>query len=109
MSIQQPPQRPEKEFRAGTITAAIWRHENERDGQTVIARTIRLQKRYKDRDTQTWQDSEFLFPEDLPKVELVVRAAYEYIMLKQRDPNAQHDVDPAAEADNASDSVSVPA
>ena len=94
--MSQQPQRPEREYRAGTIKAALWRHENERDGQTVVGYTIRLQKRYYDRDSKIWQDTEYMFPEDVPRAQLVLAKAYEYVTLKEKD-NAE-DFPPAETA-----------
>lgn len=78
---QQTTQQPVKVFRAGAISAAIWRNEVEQDGRTVVRHSVRPQKRYRDKDTGEWHDTDYYFPEDLPKLELVTRKAYEYITL----------------------------
>ena len=96
---QQTPQKPEKEYRAGTIKAAIWRHEHDRDGETIVSYSITLQKRYYDRDTKTWHDSDSFFPEDLPKALLVLAKAYEYVMLREKD--SANDFPPAEAAEVA--------
>lgn len=84
--------KPVQEFRSAgngtSVTAAIWRNETEQDGRTRINYSIRLKKRYYDRDAQSWQDSETFFPEDLPRLQLVAQKAYEFTSLNQRDPNA---------------------
>lgn len=84
MSYTQP-QRPLKVFRAGTVKVAIWR----RQGQEIDRPTfsIRLQKSYFDQDAKKWIDTDYLFPEDLPKVEAAIRAAYEFTTLKEEDPS----------------------
>lgn len=85
----QLPQKPVREFRAsggGTVTAAVWRNEHERDGQLMVTYSIGLRKRYYDRDSETWKDSDYFFPEDLPKLRLVIDKAYEYAVLRERDP-----------------------
>jgi hypothetical protein len=87
----QPAQKPEIEFRAGNITAAVWRHERDRDGETVVSWSVKLQKRYYDKDVKAYQDTDYLFPEDLPRATLVLQEAYRYIMLRERDPNAPVD------------------
>ena len=102
----QSSQRPVKEFRAiggGHVTASVWRNENERDGQIVVSYSIRLQKRYYDRDTKTWHDSEYYFPEDLPKLRLVIEKAYEYTRLRERDPQAMTPLDPDAQGEAEAD------
>ena len=81
--MRETPQKPEKEFRAGGIKAAIWRTETIQDERTVVQHTVRVQKRYRDQQTGEWKDTEYLFPNDLPKLELVVHRAYEYIALRE--------------------------
>ena len=92
MSYEKP-QPPEKEFSAVgicvVISAAVWRNEIERDGRMIVRFSVRLKKRYYDRDTQSWQDANSFFPEDLPKVRLVVEQAYAYVTLRERDPEAE--------------------
>jgi hypothetical protein len=95
-------QRPVKEFRAlggGTVTASVWRNESEKDGQILVSYSIRVQKRYFDRGTNTWNDSDYYFPEDLPKLRLVIEKAYEYTRLRERDPRAMEPVEAGTPAD----------
>ena len=77
------PQPPEKEFRAGAVSAAIWRNETEQDGRTVVQHSVRTNKRYRDPQTGEWRDSDYYFANDLPRLKLVVDKAYEYIVLKE--------------------------
>ena len=57
---QQPPKRPEVEFRAVgngvVISAAVWRNEQEREGQTIVSHSVRIQKRYYDKQTGEWKN-----------------------------------------------------
>ena len=76
------PQPPEKEFRAGTISAAIWRNETEQDGRTVVQHSVRINKRYRDPKTGDWRDSDYFFANDLPRLKLVVDKAYRVHCLK---------------------------
>ena len=78
---------PTKEFRAGasnaSISASVWRNEEpQQDGNVRVRHSVKIQKRYRDKDG-TWKDSDYFFPEDLPKVELVIRKCYEFISLKE--------------------------
>ena len=82
--MPQQPQKPEKEFRAGTVKVAIWRNETEQDSRTVVQHSVRLQKRYRDQSGE-WKDSDYLFANDLPRARLVIDKAYEYIVLKESD------------------------
>jgi len=80
---QQTVQKPEIEFRAGTISVAVWRNDSDRDGVSQIRYSFRFNKRYKDKQGE-WQDSDCYFPEDLPKLQLVLAKAYEYVTLKEK-------------------------
>ena len=74
---------PAKEFRAGAISASVWTNEDpQQDGSVRVRHSVKIQKRYRDKDG-AWQDSDYFFPEDLPKLELVVRKAFEFISLKE--------------------------
>ena len=75
---------PDKEFRAGTISAAIWRNEVEKEGRTVVQHSVRVQKRYRDQSGE-WKTTTYFFPADLPKLRLVVEKAFEYVSLQESD------------------------
>jgi hypothetical protein len=79
---EQKNNKPIKSFKAGTIEASIWKQEVQKDGQTVVRYSVKLQKKFK-KDKGDWQATDYFFPEDLPKIELVVRKAYEYVSLKE--------------------------
>jgi len=76
------PNKPVKSFRSkGGITAAVWAKDVERDGTTFTRYSVTLDKRYRDRDG-SWQTSSSLFPEDLPRAQLVLGKAFEFICLQ---------------------------
>lgn len=86
-------QRPIKEFRAGgkgCISASIWRNEIDdetgKDGRTTVTYSVRIQKRYHDIKTDTWHNSDYYFADELPRIRLVIDKAYEFIKLRERDP-----------------------
>lgn len=83
MAQQNDKQKPEAEFRAGLISASVWRNEMQQDGQTVVRYSIRPQKRYR-KDDGSYTDTETYFPEDLPKLILVIQKSYEFTTLKER-------------------------
>lgn len=74
--------RPIKEFRVRNLRAAIWQNEVERDGERVLRHSVTLNKRYRDPNTGAWADSNSFFPDDLPRLRLLLEKAYEHIMLK---------------------------
>jgi hypothetical protein len=81
---QSTPQPPEKTFRAGTVSASIWRKEVEQNGRKVVQHSIRIQKRYRDKEGK-WQNTDYFFPNDLPRLQLVVEKAFEYVALSESD------------------------
>ncbi len=74
--------RPVKEFRAGTIKAAIWANETESGAGTSVRYSVQVQKRFRD-SNGNWRDSRSFFPEDLPRLGLVVSSAFEYCVLQE--------------------------
>ncbi len=80
------PNKPVKTFRCkGGITAAVWQNEVERDGKTFTRFSVTLEKRYRDRNHGAWRTSSSMFAEDLPKAQLVLAKAYEFINLQETD------------------------
>lgn len=72
---------PEKAFRAGTVSATIWLNEGQdSEGKKTQFRTISFDRSYMDKDGN-WQKTNSLRISDLPKGILVLRKAYEYLML----------------------------
>jgi len=83
---QQTKQRPEREFRSGRITTSIWAQEADRNGRRVVQFSIRFQKRYRDKNG-AWQDSSTFFPNELPRLRLLIDKAYEYVAMKTEAAN----------------------
>jgi len=75
--------KPIKEFRAGNITASIWRNEVQKDGQTILRYSIRVQKRFR-KDDGSYENTEYYFPKDLPRLQVCVQKAFEYTVLTER-------------------------
>lgn len=74
---------PIEDFSAGTVRAAVWRREAERNGRTVILYSIKVEKQYRDKQTGEWKSTTQFFPEDLPKLMLVAFEAFRYVSLKK--------------------------
>jgi len=85
---QHSPQRPVKEFRAGPVKIAIWQNDGEQNGQHVVRHSVRIGKRYFDRQQNAWLDSDYFFVNDLPRLRLLVEKAFEFIALKESDPDS---------------------
>ena len=48
--------RPIKKFKSGSIEAAIWFNERERNGEIVGFKTVSLRRSWKDNKTNIWRD-----------------------------------------------------
>ena len=74
---------PEKRFSTGSIAATIWNNQGKgRNGEAVSYRTVSFQRRYKD-PNGTWQTSNSLRVNDLPRASLVLQKAFEYLVMKE--------------------------
>ncbi len=74
---------PVKKFTAGGIHATIWRNRFG-DGTNAqdISSSISLTKSYIDKDGK-WQNSSSYYSGDLPKIIIVLKKAYEFMVLKK--------------------------
>jgi hypothetical protein len=70
--------KPINEFRSGKIRASVWREESNQNGRAIVRHSIRINKRYFDKTTSGWTDTEYLFPDLI----LVAGEAYRLISLK---------------------------
>ena len=70
---------PEKKFRAGPISATIWRNIGEKGSYS----TVQLSRNYKDA-SDTWKSTGSLRLNDLPKAIVTLNKAYEYLVLKEQ-------------------------
>jgi hypothetical protein len=45
--------------------------------------SVRIRKRWYDRRTSEWKDTDYCFADDLPRLRLVAQKAFEFITLKE--------------------------
>jgi hypothetical protein len=77
---------PEKKFKAGAITATIWKNKGtSQTGEPTEFFTISFERTFKDKKTDEWRKTNSLRQTDLPKATLVLNKAYEYLTLKTGD------------------------
>lgn len=76
---------PEKKFRAGAISATVWKNTGQSaKGESVEYKTISLDRVYKDA-SGAWQHTTSLRLNDLPRAGVALQKAYEYLVLKEQD------------------------
>lgn len=77
MTTVNQPQRPATSIRAGGVKATVWENQT-KDGNSYYS--ITLSRSYK--DGEEWKETNSYYRDDLPKVELVTRKAFEYIHME---------------------------
>ena len=76
---------PVKTFRAGVVSAAVWRHtEAGRDGREMASWSVTLDKRYRDKEG-IWKSSRSLNVNDIPKAVVALENAYSYVVCEAKD------------------------
>lgn len=70
----------EKKFRAGAISATVWKNVTAKDGQTFDYNTVSLERSYKDQ-SGAWKNTPSMRLNDLPKAALVLQEAFRYLTL----------------------------
>jgi len=77
--------KPLKEFAAGSVRATIWENSRERGKQQFTTHTVRVERTYKDLNDE-WQSTNGFNTNDLPNLELVARKAFEFLSVREREP-----------------------
>lgn len=80
--------KPEKRFRAGAISATVWKNQTQTKEGNREFRTISLQRGYKDKDGK-WQNTPTMRINDLPKAAVVLNKAYEFLIMAENNDNAE--------------------
>lgn len=79
--MSQQAQKPTKEFRAGTVKAAVWKEQREENGRSSVCYSVKIEKRYYDEGSKEWRNTDYFFANDLPRLRLVAERAFEFIVL----------------------------
>jgi hypothetical protein len=69
------PKLPDKKFKAGGVTATVWKGISTRGTYY----NVQLGRSYKDRGND-WKNTNSLMENDLPKAMVLLRKAYEYVL-----------------------------
>ena len=77
-------QTPEKRFQRGLCSVSIFSNEVSKNGQAINIKKAVFQKRYKD-GSGDWQTTSSLDINDIPKAQLCLEEAYEYLTNGHRD------------------------
>ena len=74
--------KPDKKFVAGSVSATIWKNTSEKDGKEFSYETISIERNFKDKNDE-WKTTSTMRINDLPKAEMVLKKAYEYLTLRE--------------------------
>ena len=74
--------KPEKIFQHGSLKAAIFANDREKDGRFFTVKSVSFQKLYRDRDG-VLKTTASLDIDDLPKAVVVLQKAYDYLTVRQ--------------------------
>ena len=83
-TMSESPKQPVKRFRAGLVTASVFKHENAKDGQQIVSYSVNFQSRYRDKKTGEWKTSAYYYAEDLPRLRLLLDKVYEFMVLDDK-------------------------
>jgi hypothetical protein len=86
--------KPVAKYKAGSVEAAIFENEIEKNGVAFKVRKVVFQKNYLDRNNK-WQSTSSLDVNDVPKAVLVLSKAYEFVTTAEK---AKTDNNGSAEA-----------
>ena len=74
---------PKKKYRAGGITATLWKNSFVKEGKKGHYDTVSLERVYQDKEGN-WQSTNSLRVNDLPKVGVLMQKVYEDLVLKEQ-------------------------
>ena len=77
------PNLPEKKFKAGGVTATVWKAISQK-GTAYF--NVQLGRSYKDKDNN-WKTTSSFRENDVPKAMVLLQKAYEYVILQQTNTN----------------------
>ena len=76
--------KPETKFRAGSVTATIWKNAGKFNGKETEYSTVSLSRSYKKEDE--WKSTTSMRVQDLPHAALVLNKSFEFLCLKEGVP-----------------------
>jgi len=85
---------PFKTFRAGKMSLALWQREVEQEDRTYVQYSIKIQKRYREKQTDEWKTAEYLYASDLPNLIICALKAFEFISLTEVNNNDHEELPP---------------
>ncbi len=79
--------KPIRVFTCGAVKAAIWADTRVVNNSVAELHSTRIDRTYKDKDSNEWRHTNTFNAEDLPKVAVVAMEAYKFIRLRSPEKN----------------------
>ena len=79
--LEEEKNQPCASFQSGNISSAVWKEEVQKDGDTYIQYSVKIQKQFKKTKESEYKPTNYYFRDELPRLQLVVAKAYEFICL----------------------------
>ena len=86
---QEQNEAPYKIFRAGKISVSLWQNEATHGGRNFTQYSVKIQKRYCDKDTNEWKTTDYLYRQDLPDLIVCAQKAFESVSLTEVNNNGE--------------------
>ena len=84
--------RPIKKFKSGSIEAAIWFNEREKNGQIVGFNTVSLRRSWRDRQKNIWRDEVLnVRKTDIPKLLVILNKVNEELLLNKEEAGEENE------------------
>ena len=83
-------QTPVAKFRAGQVSAALWRNEIQVRGQTIKVLKATVQRRYKDKDSGEWKSSMSFSRNEIPLAIYCLQKAFEKMIEGQNGSSSEN-------------------
>ena len=71
--------RPATSFRVGCVAVDIWKHKEKRNGRTEVRFRIKIEKIYREKDSNEYRSTQYFFTNELADLEDAARLARQYV------------------------------
>lgn len=104
--VRMEKQKPRKTFRAGSVRATIWDNEvTLQNGHKTNMARVCVERRYKNPEGE-WTSTNYFNTNELGRLQAVIRAAFDYLVLHERESQTVADAElMAAPRDGGYDDV----
>jgi hypothetical protein len=92
----EPPRKPDRVDRLGKMSVSTWNNPVDKNGTQADRFTFSIQKRYLDRDTQTYQTAQSYYLDDLPALIAILEVVLQRHLGASSVTRSDVDFDPAS-------------